>query len=578
MTSDTATPATVPGERVPDGAAPNVGVELQYTHSTTPFPLPVSPDSGPYRPADLAIVLTRRASRPIECGPVTVSVPVGDGATALAAATAGMTASADQPGWNTAIADTGRVTFTPPGGAVQIGKENGLALSLSKVPVNRTVGRALLTVSVRWRSPGETGEDSWNQETVDLPVPKFPPAFSLGELRATPGRIGYGGSVTLTWQAAGGSFRLRYGKADILVTGQDSYTAHNITRDTVFHLSGTSTSASGEVEAVRSVWVTVDVPDVVTTSLTVTRSIVADRLAAPTFTAPAFTATTVTHRPELSMRRFDPRQRRWSEPARLPFGPAASPPALTVHGGKLHLVFRPYASDQLTWAQYDGSTWRTMPQSPGRAAPAPVALASASTGLVCAFQTPDGEQQTVTSSNGTSWGTPSAMPAPSGGAVSFCWDGTALYAAMRIVVSTVPGVAIYRQEAQQWREFHMNPFIPVIGSPELVLQGENHLYYFRSLGGAVWTRWRHKADTGQLNWNTQKVNMKAAHDVRLATAGPALYALFPDSEGALHLRTSGGPSGLSTALVDEYRTLETPALTWYGDQLIAVGRAGACPP
>ncbi|MFI6475756.1 hypothetical protein ACIBL5_36645 [Streptomyces sp. NPDC050516] len=295
-------------------------------------------------------------------------------------------------------------TFTPPGGLAEIGKESGLALSVAKVPVNRVEGRAQLTVTVRWRVPGDTSEDPWSTETVRLPVPKFPPTFSLGELRADPLRVASGGSVALSWQAANGSFRLSYGKADISVTHRDGVTAHNITQDTLFQLHGTSSSGSGEAEAVRSVWVTVAVPDVVVPTLTATRGVVTDRLAARAHTVPRFTATRLEHRPELSMRSFDPRQRRWSEPVRLPFGPAASAPAIAVRDGKLHLLFRPYDSEQLTWAEYGGRKWRTLPNSPGPAAAAPVALTAEGTSLVCAYQAPGGEQFTRTSSDGTSWG------------------------------------------------------------------------------------------------------------------------------------------------------------------------------
>ncbi|MFF2127095.1 hypothetical protein ACFVW1_17140 [Streptomyces olivochromogenes] len=577
MTTDSATPATTPGEASPHGSVTQPGVELLYTLSTAPFPVPVSPASGAYRLTDLNLVLTRRASRAIECGGITVSVPVGAGATALAAETAGMTASADPPGWSAAVAASGAVTFTPPGGLAEIGKEQGLALSVARVPVNRTEGRATLSVTVRWRVPGDPSENPWGTETVELPVPKFPPTFSLGELRADPLRIGYGGSVALSWQAAGGSFRLRYNKADISVTDRAGYTAHNITQDTLFQLHGTSSSGSGEGEAVRSVWVTVTVPDVTAPTLTATRSVVTDRLAAHTPTVPTFTASRLVHRPELSMRSFDPRLRRWSEPARLPFGPAGSPPAIAVRDGKLHLLFRPYDSEELTWAEYQGRSWRILPNSPGRAAPEPVALTTAGTSLICSYQAPTGEQFTRTSSDGASWGTASAMPAPHGGAVSLCWDGTALHAAMR---ATNMGVVVghYQRDAQgEWQADHGSYMEPPIHSPELILWNGNLTCYHRRLHGGVWARSRHKDAPG--TWTTQRMDdVRASNNVRLTVAGPTLYMLFPDSEGTLHLRSSTGTTWSVAAPVDEYRTLETPALAWYGDRLIAIGRGGACPP
>ncbi|MFD6874268.1 MULTISPECIES: hypothetical protein [unclassified Streptomyces] len=577
MTTDIAAPDAAPDEASSAAASTEAGVELLYTLSTAPFPVQVSPASGAHRLADLTLVLTRRAARPIECGGITVSVPVGSGATALAAQTTGMTASTNPAGWGATVAASGAVTFTPPGGLAEIDKANALALSIAKVPVNRVEGRAQLAVTVRWRVPGDTSEDPWSTETVRLPVPKFPPAFSLGELRADPLRVAYGGSVALSWQAANGTFRLSYGKADISVTDRDGFTAHHITQDTLFQLRGTSSSGSGEAEAVRSVWVTVAVPDVVVPTLTATRGVVTDRLAARTHTVPTFAATRLEHRPELSMRSFDPRLRRWSEPVRLPFGPAAAAPAIAVRDGKLHLLFRPYDSEQLTWAEYGGRTWRTLPNSPGPAAVAPVALTPAGTSLVCAYQAPGGEQFTRTSSDGTSWGAASAMPAPLGGGVSLCWDGSALHAALRtMVVGLVPGHL--RRDAQgEWQNDGAGSQL-LVHTPELVLWNGNLTCCFRSLHGRVWTRSRPKGGTPE-SWTAQRMDdVRASNNVRLAVAGPTLYMLFPDSEGVLHLRSSDGSAWSAAGPVDAYRTLETPALAWYGNHLIAIGRGGACSP
>ncbi|MER5368588.1 hypothetical protein [Streptomyces sp. NPDC002722] len=322
---------------------------------------------------------------------------------------------------------------------------------------------------------------------------------------------------------------------------------------------------------------TVALPDISTPTLTATRSIITDRLTGRIQNVPAFTATGMDHRPELSMRSFDPRQRRWSEPVRLPFGPAASSPAIAVLDGKLHLLFRPYDSEQLTWAEYQGRTWRTLPNSPGPAAPEPVALTTAGTSLICAYQTPTGQQFTGTSSNGTSWGAASAMPAPQDSAVSLCWDGTTLHAAMRVVTA---GVALghYQRDAQgEWQQDHGSFSEPPVHSPELILWNGNLTCYYRRLHGAVWTRWRHK-DRPE-TWATQRMDdVRASNNVRLAVAGPTLYKLFPDSQGTLHLRSSNGSTWSTVVPVDEYRTLETPALAWYGDRLIAIGRGGACPP
>ncbi|WP_406205706.1 hypothetical protein [Streptomyces decoyicus] len=577
MTTDT-TPDPALASAAFQGTSPPVGVELRFALSAEPFPLAASESSGAYRKTDLTIVLTRRAAAALECGAITVSVPVGSGSTALAAETAGMTASTDPPGWNTTIAATGLVTFTPPDGTTLLGKENGVALSVSTVPVNRTVGRAVLTVNVPWRIPGEK---DWSTETVELPVTKFPPAFSLGELYASPGQIAHNGSVTLTWQASGGDFRLIYGKTDISVTGRDTHTAHNITSDSLFQLRGTSSSPSGELEAVRSAWVTVDVPDIVTQSLTATRGITTDRLAGLTGNSvPVFHARAMEHRPELSMRTYDPLRGSATAPVRLPFGQVASAPALAVHDGKLHMLFCPYGSEQLTWVTYDGSTWQTMPNPPGPAAPAPVALTTMGTSLVCAHGTPDGDYVMRTSTDGTAWGAASPMPAPDGGVVSLCWQGSALYATIN-PKELAPLRSFYRYEAQQeWRMLNYFPLAD--GSLELAMRGETLMLFHRYHIGRIWVS-RRRANPSESD--AEILQVRASDNVRAVSYGQRVLVMFPDSEGTLQAMSSNGteptnaPTVWSTPVpVDEYPVTETPALAWYRDRIVAIGRSGAAVP
>ncbi|MBB6421509.1 hypothetical protein [Streptomyces sp. AK010] len=579
MTTDT-TPSPAPASAASQQTPAPVGVELRYALSAEPFPLSASESFGAYRKTDLTIVLTRRAAVALECGPITVSVPVGSGSGALAAETAGMSAFTDPPGWDTTIAASGLVTFTPPGGTARIGKENGVALSVHKVPVNRTVGRAALTVNVPWRL---SGESDWGTETIELPVTKFPPSFSLGELYASPGRIAHNGSVTLTWQASGGSFRLIYGKADVSVTGRGTYTAHNITSDTLFQLRGTSSSASGELEAVRSAWVTVDIPDIVTQSLTATRGITTDRLAGLAGNSvPVFQERTMEHQPELSMRTYDPLRRTSTAPVRLPFfGRAASAPALAVHGGKLHMLFCPYGGEQLTWATYDGGTWQRMPNPPGPAAAAPVALTTFGTSLVCAYGTPDGQRVMRISADGTTWGAASPMPALDGGGVSLCSRGPELFATMR--PTEYSGIStFYRYEAarQEWRS--LNNIFVANGSLELAMRGETLAIFYRNTIGRVWVSRRRANPQDD---DTDTLHVRASDDVRAVSYGPRALAVFPNSDGMLQAMSSDGteppeaPTVWSTPVqVDEYPVTETPALAWYRDRIVAIGRSGAAVP
>ncbi|MEU4746194.1 hypothetical protein AB0G02_37835, partial [Actinosynnema sp. NPDC023658] len=150
----------------------------------------------------------------------------------------------------------------------------------------------------------------------------------------------------------------------------------------------------------------------------------------------------------------------------------------------LHMLFRPYDREQLTWATYDGSTWRTLPNSPDVAAPGTVSLTAAGALLICAYRTTDGRQLTRTSTNGTSWGTASEMPEPGYGATSLCWDGTTLYAALR-THSWLAGLEIKSRTAgQSWQRvphdgLEANP----IGSPELYMRNGTMMCTIRGLNG-----------------------------------------------------------------------------------------------
>ncbi|OPC84572.1 hypothetical protein B4N89_29875 [Embleya scabrispora] len=560
-------------------AAPRVSTArlLLYGLTTTPHPIAVSPTSGDPRKALLAVTLIRRAQDPVQCREIKVTLPVGESAAHLATTMTGVTAAADRDGWHSTVGPFGDVVFTPSGGLDDIALDTGLTLSVGDVPVNRTVGRAVVRVTATVRRSA-VPDDPWTEEEVTLPVSKFPPTFHLGNLVAHPLRVQQGGSSTLSWDAEGGSFGLRYPGADIDVTGRTEFVLHNIGSDLVVELHGSASSPSGELEAVRTVLLTVDRPNIVTPSLTVETGVVTDNLVGYDTPLPILPAGGFVHRPELSMRRYDLRAGTWTRLVPLDIAPVGAPPAIAVHDGLLHLVYRPHDVDVLAWATFDGRIWRHQSASPGRAAvESPISLTSMGGQLACARVDHAGKQRYSVTTSATAWGPETDMPAPDLGGVSLAWDGTRMNAVMRkygVGGSEEFGWTIHRRGSDgAWTEHAAHVPTPPSGGDAELLAYSGKLGYVARVRGGDTVLYEYPA--GSTVPTPIGTPLRAATDPRATTHGTDLYALATDPDGLLWLTTHREGAWSPATLVDGCASRETPTIAVLGNELIAIGRGAA---
>ncbi|WP_044370704.1 hypothetical protein [Streptomyces noursei] len=240
--------------------ASDFGSQLQYSLTTVPDPLTISPPNGTVEEADLIIVGSRIHPDPIETNEISVYVHAGTEAWQLVLDHTGLQPSITLPDW-TATVDSaeGRILFKPNTGTATLSPEQGVTLHLNKLRINRQVGTSPVTIELKWRAPGSS---SWRTETQDLAVGKFPAGFYLRNLKADAAYIENGDPVTLTWERSeGATYHLLYDNVEIDVTKYSTYTVQDIRRNTMFYLRGRVQQGTGTAERTLSTYVTVNRPD-----------------------------------------------------------------------------------------------------------------------------------------------------------------------------------------------------------------------------------------------------------------------------------------------------------------------------
>ncbi|MET9520248.1 hypothetical protein [Streptomyces sp. NPDC002994] len=256
--------------KTPEGAeSATVGDgELDYTLTTVPDPLTVSPEST-VELADLILVGSRIHPDPIETNQIAVYVPIGSDAWQLVLDYTGLQSSINLTGW-TATPDPAneRILFKPSTGHATLTDKNGFSLHLDKLRINRQVGTAPMVVALNWRTAGSSG--SFRTEEQTLSVGKFPPGFYLRNLKADSNYIDNGDSVTLTWErSTGATYTLLYEDKSIDVTNYSSFTVNNVKRNTMFYVEGTAQQGTGSATLRLSSYITVDKPDLEANTLDV---------------------------------------------------------------------------------------------------------------------------------------------------------------------------------------------------------------------------------------------------------------------------------------------------------------------
>ncbi|MCE4946629.1 hypothetical protein LVX13_26420 [Streptomyces albulus] len=376
----------------PDGAAPASADQsgLVYELTTQPDPLRVSPAQGALEHGDIVIVGSALNFNTIEIQRITVGFPVGDLAHSLTEHLRDIEATVNHEGssWPPAHNEAEQeIVFNAPGGTATVEPGQGVTIQLRNIPINRQVGSVPLTVIVSWRREGTT---NWRDDVDTLTVGKFPPDFTLANLKADPIALEHSGSTTLTWEASdNATYKLLYGTAEIDVTNVRTYTVPNLKQTTPFYLRGIAQSGNTTVERTLTSLVTVNVPDLEVTNLFV-RGTLSTRM--------------VSNLMRISFTTKDG----WGTPVAVNLHSGANPPAMAIYNNRLHCVHRALIGDNLQWsASIDGIDW--LPdQTLDIRSPNTPALAALDGMLYCVYRAMDGTLHWI-SYDGNVWSTPVPM-------------------------------------------------------------------------------------------------------------------------------------------------------------------------
>ncbi|MER7987685.1 hypothetical protein ABTY53_19190 [Streptomyces noursei] len=240
--------------------ASDFGSQLQYSPTTLPDPLTISPASGTVELGDLIIVSSRISPDPIETNEIAVHIPIGAEAWQLVLDYTGMQTSINLTGWSaTPDPANERILFKPNTGHATLTPTQGVTLQLSKLRINRQVGTAPVVIALKWRTPGST---SYRTEEQTLSLGKFPPGFYLRDFKADNAYIENGDPVTLSWDhSENATCHLLYESAEIPVTDYSKFPVQDIRRNTMFYLRARAQAGTGTAERTLSYYVTVNRPD-----------------------------------------------------------------------------------------------------------------------------------------------------------------------------------------------------------------------------------------------------------------------------------------------------------------------------
>ncbi|MEU9472203.1 hypothetical protein AB0D78_37505 [Streptomyces avermitilis] len=258
---------------------------LSYEVTTSPDPLKVSPEDPqtPEADGELVIVGSRRDRIPADLESIKVKIPAGAMSPDLATDLSKATARISLDNWTARLnSATDEFEFTPTASHTPIGPDTGFTIQISQIPINREVGTSPITINESSR----TGNSAFQPRSTVFNVGKFPADFHMGNLICTPLVIDNGGQTTLTWESSpNATYELLYGDTNLNVTNVTTRTVTNIKSDTTFYLRGTAGDPSNPVVRILSSQVTVRLPDLEVTNLTVRGSTAVGNLTAKGDTA-----------------------------------------------------------------------------------------------------------------------------------------------------------------------------------------------------------------------------------------------------------------------------------------------------
>lgn len=225
--------------------------ELSYAITTDPNPLQANASGSGSVKANMTLLVSNPTGNYITVNSINLTIPVGANASNLTADASSIRTGGPE-GW-TINAAGGVFVLTPNPGNGTLGRE-GLSFAFNNIIPNDQVGTAQICIT----------EDTGETATTSIPVSKFPPQFSVSDLKATPPNLDPGGSTTLSWNGSeGASYAIAFGSTTVPNLGpKGPYVASDLQSDTVFTLIVTSSAGGDPIETQLQLTVTVNRPQI----------------------------------------------------------------------------------------------------------------------------------------------------------------------------------------------------------------------------------------------------------------------------------------------------------------------------
>lgn len=244
---------------------------LNYSLSTQPDPLTVSPSTGSPSVGTLTLIVSNGGDRPVWLDTITIEFEVSALAQALTNDGSNISVAASPSSlWNPRVvsrSSTFTIEVSPNSGAPVEVTTEGIAVYIYAVPINETVGTACVDVLERssYKNSGYTNRKG------TLEVGKFPAGFFFSNFTAQTPEVANGDPVTLSWAGQESAvYYLSYGDgAPVNVSNTRSYTTQALHSDTTFLLQATYVENAETVNAYLTTSVDVSKPDINATSVSV---------------------------------------------------------------------------------------------------------------------------------------------------------------------------------------------------------------------------------------------------------------------------------------------------------------------
>ena len=211
---------------------------LNYSLTTLPDPLQVSPATGNQSYGTLTFVVSNGGNVAVDVSQIQFVLPIGTLAQQLTNDAAAILYNSSPAGqWNISMTASGVFTAVPASGNTVPVTTNGIVFQLFNIPVNQQVGTVNINVNETATSQGNPSQ----VRTASFSVAKFPYGFFFNNFTPQVPMVQDKQTVTLTWQGSDmATYNMYYGAANpVPVNNVRTWTSPALTNDTTFLLRAT---------------------------------------------------------------------------------------------------------------------------------------------------------------------------------------------------------------------------------------------------------------------------------------------------------------------------------------------------